>query len=498
MSEETNPREELYQRFRKSLSRPVSERFFDEDELVEIYDYAGDISDDYVQFEALFCGARLYPESIPLSERRALLYLDTSVDDSDAPSPAAGEYLNDNAEHFSPIFDIARLEVNRPEDPEAALEYLLNQYDVFNDEEIIRFVNLAFDLDRYAWVTENLDRLRKKVSFQPVLVYEVMQEADEQLDNDLMGRLAEELIESEPFSVQYWVTLFKAQARGGKEEEAKSSFDYARALGADDHDSLMALADNAYNFAPYLYSEAYDIIEGLKSEHPDDFLYTDCQCAILARAGASDRAITLLKDYATAHPEDPKALRQLLMCNIPDAAKYVQRFAQTANWEGIDEDFFVEMLNTLSVNSASRSVVALLDEYSKSHELQPVDFNTWVEALFAMGKFQRIVDLIDDYTSTEEGHVNFISLVLGVPLRGVATSFAYMVSLMKLHRQADAEAHYTEIRPMVEHLISEAPMPVRMCARNLQTLVDKIRQHGDDDTLYWEYFDMLSYSKLYR
>lgn len=89
MSDDENPREELYQRFRESLRRPVSERFFDEDELVEVYDYAGDLNDDYVQMEVLFCGARLYPESQALSERRALLYLDTSIDDTDAPSPAA-------------------------------------------------------------------------------------------------------------------------------------------------------------------------------------------------------------------------------------------------------------------------------------------------------------------------------------------------------------------------------------------------------------------------
>ncbi len=44
MSDDENPREELYQRFRESLRRPVSERFFDEDELVEVYDYAGDSS----------------------------------------------------------------------------------------------------------------------------------------------------------------------------------------------------------------------------------------------------------------------------------------------------------------------------------------------------------------------------------------------------------------------------------------------------------------------
>ena len=36
--DESNPREELYRNFLKSLKEPATERFFDEDELVEIFD----------------------------------------------------------------------------------------------------------------------------------------------------------------------------------------------------------------------------------------------------------------------------------------------------------------------------------------------------------------------------------------------------------------------------------------------------------------------------
>ena len=74
-----NPRDELYRRFLKSLKEPASERFFDEDELVEVFDYAGDIANDYARYEALFIGARLYPDSQALAERRALLYLDRTT-----------------------------------------------------------------------------------------------------------------------------------------------------------------------------------------------------------------------------------------------------------------------------------------------------------------------------------------------------------------------------------------------------------------------------------
>ena len=488
MSSDTNPREELYRRFRQSLSQPVTERYFDEDELVEVYDYAGDISDDYVQMEALFCGARLYPESQALSERRALLYLDTSVDDSDAPSPAAGAYLNDHAEIFTPLFDIARLEINHPEDPEAALEFLLTQYETFNDEEIIRFVDLAFDLDCYKWVVDNLDRLRTKVHYQPVLVYEVMREADENLDNELTARLAEELIETEPFSVGYWELLFKAQARGEKEEEAKSTFDYAKALGADDPDSLLVLAGDVYNYAPYLHKEAFDMLETLKADAPERFEFVDCQCALLVKTGAGDRAIATLIKFVEDNPGHERAVRQLLLCNIRNPRQYLDRFYEATEGRGFSADTYAELLNTLAMNSAMRSLEALLERTVNMEEMDPGDFSAYIEALFALSKFSRIVELIENYKYTE--------MLFRIPLKGCATSFSYMVSLMKLGRQADAEAHFNSLRPYYEAVLEDAPMPVKMAVRCLLTLADKIRRHPASETLYWEYFDMLNYGKF--
>ncbi len=483
-----NPRDELYRSFRRSLSRPVSERFFDEDELVELYDYAGDLNDDYVQMEVLFCGARLYPESAALAERRALLYLDTTVDDSDRPSPATAAFLEDNPELTSPLFDITRLEVNRPSQPVEALEFLLSQYDTFNDEEIIRFVDLAFDLDQYEWVKENLGRLRKKVKYEPVLIYEVMQEADDRTDNEFVAALAEELIEGEPFSVGYWATLFKAQARAGKEEEARQTFDYAKALGADSPDALLVLCDTIYNFAPYLYGEALELLETLSAENPDEFMYTDCRCAILVRVGASDKAIRALTDFVKAHPAHVRAMRQLLLCNLQNPGQYLDPFYEATGGQGFDAETYAELVGMLSMNSASRSLNALLSHHPMPEEMEPSDFCAWIEALFALGRYERIATLVSQY--------HYRDVLLQIPLKGLAFAFAYMVSLMKLGRQDDCLSYYADIRPTVEAILSDAPMPVKMIARCLVTLEDKIRQHPADDHLYWEYFDMLSYGKF--
>ena len=164
-----NPREELYRRFKESLTHPVLDRFFDEDELVDIYDYAGDMDDDYVQLEVLLCGARLYPESEILAERKALLYLDTTDEATDERTKAAASFLADNPEASSIIFDIARLEVAPPENGEDALDFLFKQYSRFDDEEVIRLVQLALDLDCYSWLIAHLEDLKKKIDYLPTL-----------------------------------------------------------------------------------------------------------------------------------------------------------------------------------------------------------------------------------------------------------------------------------------------------------------------------------------
>lgn len=481
-------REQLLERFRHALKQPVPERYFDEDELVELFDYAGDLADDYVQMEVLFCGARLYPESTALAERRALFYLDTTIDDSGAPSPAAASYLEDNPEFSSPIFDIARLETKHPENAVEALDYILNQYNTFNDEEIIRLVDLAFDLDQYAWVKANMDTLRKKVQYQPVLVFEVMREADENFDNEFTITLAEEMIEIEPFAVSYWITLFRAQVKADRPDDAKSTFDYAKALGADDIPALMSLAEIIYNAAPYLYTEAVEMLNGLISDNPDEFMFVDCKCAILIRSGASEQAVETLKEFLNFHPGDPLAIRQLVTCNVRGIEKYVDAFYNTVKDAGIEPEIPIDLLTSLSLGGCSNSIIAIMNHAPEISSMDPNELGMWIEALYDKQQYEKIVELVDNYP-----HMDLLQQAL---LKGVSVSYCYIVSLMKLNQGDKAEKFIHNQRPFMEEALCNTPMPVRMSVRCLITLYDKIRRHPASDRLYWDAFEMLNYGKF--
>lgn len=486
--DESNPREELYRNFLKSLKEPVTERFFDEDELVEIFDYAGDIADDYARAEVLFCGARLYPESVPLKERRALLYFDLEDAEKDLKDGSAAAYIADNPEHSSLLFDIVRLEADRPADAPAALSFLMQQYPSFSDEETIRFIDLAFDLECYDWVKAHLPELRKKVNFLPSLLYEVLHEADEQGDDETVAALAEELIEAEPFSIAYWATLFRAQARLGKEDDARQTFDTAKALGADNPAALLNLADTVYTSAPYLQREAIEMIAALKEENPDDFTFTDCRCALLVQNGDPATAVAELRRYFDAHPGEIRPLKQLLLCNINDAEEICDRYIRANGSSEMPQADLDEIINALLMRSAMNSLAGFMKSLRKLRPLNAVEFASYAEALFALGHYEETVELISDDSLFDE--------ITQIPFRGAAHVYICVVAYMKTGREDMAKQILERVTHFFEAYLAGAPLPVRMTSRTIFTLADKVRRHPASDKLYWEYFDMLGHSKF--
>ena len=71
-------RRALYERFYAIVGRAdnpqdADDAYFDEDDIIEIYDYANDMNDDFIKLEALFYGARMFPASEALRTRRDYL-----------------------------------------------------------------------------------------------------------------------------------------------------------------------------------------------------------------------------------------------------------------------------------------------------------------------------------------------------------------------------------------------------------------------------------------
>lgn len=482
--EEINGRRQLYERFRESLRKPVSERYFDEDELIEIFDYAGDIDDGYVRFEVLCCGARLYPDSAALADRRALLYLDE--DDSDQ---LAASYLSDNPGLNSPIGDIVKLEVNRPAPDQAAeaLEFLISQYDRLGDEEIIRFVNLAVDLDQYDWLVSNLDMLRSKSNFLPSLLFEVLTEADGVGDFETMVKLADELIEQEPFSVTYWVALFRGHARAGREAEARAAFDYAKALATDNPSDIDWLCETVFSFAPYLRSETMELLEAAIEKDPEEFRFTDIRCGLLMQSGDSAAAIQGVKDYLERNPGNYTALRRLLSTNARGVYPFIEAFYHAVP-TGFGAEAADEIVSQLHLQGAVRTLNDFISAYSV-HETMSVEHTAaWVEALYSLERYDEVTKMVEALPSYDP--------VISVPLKGAAFAVASVMAMMKTGRQEQATAFIDRTRPVFESMLQATPLPIRLAVKSVLGLYETVGRRPASDRFFWEYHDPFRMGKL--
>ncbi len=232
---EQNPNDELLQRFRDELHLPLSERFYSEEELLTVFDIAGDNYNDYLRTEALLIGMRLYPDSTELLARRAILYRDLDPE-------SLNTFLNDRPDDASTtlleIMRLSNLTCPRAE-AQRHMERFLDTHRLDDDEEVIQFVQAAHTLGLQQWLVERLPQVRSKISYLPTLLYEIAVLSDESPDfAAISARLLEELTELEPYSPEYWVLLALVYLREDRLPEALNAVEYALAIDPDNIEAL--------------------------------------------------------------------------------------------------------------------------------------------------------------------------------------------------------------------------------------------------------------------
>lgn len=472
--DEDDDRQAMYEAFRKSLSKPDTERFFDEEDLVEIFDMAGDRNEAYIQLEALFCGARLYPESPALADRRAVFYMD-----EDDTNELGSRYLADHAGRHSLLSDIVRLAVAppRPEERRSALDYILSQYSTFSDEDIIRFVNVAVEIEQYEWVIENLPELRKRVSYLPSLLFEILTEADNREDNDTCVALGEELVELEPFSMQFWAVLFKAYARGGRQDDARSAYEYAKALGANSREYLPWLMDSAMKHARYLVDDILADLGECVREYPDDFALTDVYGTSLLNLDRRPEALGVFEDYVMRHPDQWQALHQLLFCDPADCSLYIERFIDAAGLEELEKNVW-EVIPSLFEHGLYDPVEALICAIGSRKALGLEFLAPTVEACIAKGDYKGVCSIVPTMPMLErlaEQPLMFFSVASGV-----------IVAQIKTGDKKGAEVTADQALAVLPSLPSPLPLHIRAAEAGLRDLCRLAHRHSSLKGTVWE------------
>lgn len=191
--EENNDRRDLYEEFESEVvRRGNTSAFFDETDLVEIFDYASDFDNYIVKMEVLLYGAVHYPNSEALATRRAWMYYSfgdvettTEVNERVSEKGILNKLLSLRAQNSD-------LTMPRKEMTDA-LDEILESTSDFEDEEIIQFTDYAIEMHLEDWLAENKERIQAKCSYPQTFLYEFADRAEENEDLETAARLFEEL-----------------------------------------------------------------------------------------------------------------------------------------------------------------------------------------------------------------------------------------------------------------------------------------------------------------
>ncbi|MDE6542081.1 MAG: hypothetical protein K2L74_08715 [Muribaculaceae bacterium] len=391
--ENDSRRNEIVERFRESLKKPVSERYFDEDELVDIFDFAGDMSDDYIKMEVLLCGARLYPDSALLKERRAIFY-------SFLGGEAVSNYLDDNEAENAPLWEIMRLRARAPQgkDAERALKYLLDGVERLDDEAVIQLVELASQLGVYDWLVANEKLLRGKAEYAPILIYElaVVSELNHEYDNAV--RYLEELTEAEPFNAYYWYMLAQDFELLDKRDRAMAALDYSLAIDPDGKEALQMRARMLLG-GEDTAEEGAEIVRRLAEKYPDDPEVQRVSAYVAFATGNLAESRERIRNCLERFPGDRAVLSNALATGIGDMVDILDRFYDATDER--DENTWLDWAEDLMEIGALSEARMVIETYMRKSATPPEDWSVYVDVLFQQGDFTRLNELLDEHAGDE-------------------------------------------------------------------------------------------------
>ncbi|MDE6557098.1 MAG: tetratricopeptide repeat protein [Duncaniella sp.] len=437
--EENNPdeRHSLYEEFVEEVVKNANpEAFFDEEDLIEIFDYASDLDNYVVKMEVLLYGARHYHGSAALETRRAWFY--SSLGEAEAAREVNSRVTSSGV--LNRLLDL-RTEIDRlePNTLRHRLTAIINDAHELVDEDLIQLVDFCADNSLLDFLQVLRPAIMERSSYPQTFLYQWADAAEVDRDFETAITLFEELTMREPFTLDFWLRLATAQGNANRYEAAIQSAEMALAI---DPDSLQPKRVKAY--ALFNMERDYQTVVDLLtpvvksdfSEGPDISIVANS----LLLLGRRDEAIKSLKEYLEAYPASRLAIDTLLVIEpqvaVPYVRTYLTQYISAATEAELGSDGrmahpypvveWVGMLLSTGRYEAAATVV-------NTHVLD-VSFYIWggliFELNYAIGNYGKVVDLFETsiHNQLEEPFDTHDPSIV----------FPYLMSLVRLGRDAHA------------------------------------------------------------
>ncbi len=420
-SDTDGARRELYERFCSDLKKDRRVMFYDLDDLIELYDYANDIQDKYVAIEVLFCGERLYPESVELAERRALFYFGY---DEDAAAYAV-EALPDS----SMIGKLLALRLKHTDAAAAApvLEKLLAERRELTDEEIIQLSDTAEELDMYDWLIAHKSEISSKTDYPQTFLYELTQIAMEREPATAIS-LLEELTMIEPFATDFWLTMAQIYVTYlANPEKALVALEYALAIDPENVRGLMLKAQ-CFNDLNYPIEQIEPVLREVMAINPAVAAAPMALSLLYANEGRRKDAEKILLDIYSVFKSDPQLLDVLMTVTDGDVNQGIVKSFLTRDMRDY-ADNFVEMAERHANEGRHGAAASLLLALDTVYGIEE-DRDFMMEELYRCGRYDELVMHFDGLDQVEPFQRE-IHDSIDVRIQ----YFIYILSLLRLGRR---------------------------------------------------------------
>lgn len=419
-----NERDELLQRFTDVIGQPFGSTYFEEEELLEIFDYAGDLNDNLVRMEVLMWGAKLYPNSTGLAERRGLFYY--NLGEQEGASKIVSQTSGGSA--LQRLLAL-RLEQPDPERAKEVLDDIVNDTGDFKDEEIIQLVQTANEMGLYSWLKDRREKIEEKCSFPQSFLYESVGVAEDNEDYDYGLELIEKLTELEPFNSEFWEMSAEYYNMHYEDPEMTlNAAEYALAINPDAYKALVlkakALCDLKHSF-----EEIDPLIKRALELGPDEKGPIILFSMIYSELGKKEMAEKIVRDFLETHPAD-RILIGTLLVNSDDGVdeKYFTSYYENERPDAPSLiEWSREILNTGSekkYQSAAFSILRLIPQEEWDEEFS----NLWVEIVFSMKDYSLLNSVFEEMERSEQ-YPDYMPKILIV--RILATGVTEMTQSLK-------------------------------------------------------------------
>lgn len=424
-------RQSLYREFESEIVKAGNtEAYFDEADLIEIFDYASDMDDYIVKMEVLLYGARHYPASEALATRRAWFY--SMFGEMDAAAR-----INSRVGTAGVLNRLLSLRASGADDTpqtRAALDDIIDESTSLGDEDIIQLVDFCAEKHMLDWVESARPRIEPRCAYLPTYLYEYADRAEDIEDLPTARRLFEELTMMEPFTVDFWVRLAGVQMAQDDLDDALASTGYALAIDNGNIDALRLKGRIMYR----LEKPKEEIAQAFSAvlDHPEaNDNDISAYAAILIELGRGSEAAELLEQTVMRYTMSQLPLDLLMTIDFERARPYILKFATETALERTSILTWVRE----HLRNGTVEIAAKLLELFRDHYVGVPELGTVAEVWYGTRRYDQIVDIVDETLST----LNISIIVMP------SIDLPYIVSLMRTGR-ADRAREYT--RRLMKHL----------------------------------------------